>query len=133
MLLLGAMVHSHLCAALCATGTYSCCDKKPACCKQIQNSCCDKSNEEKNCNDCQKEHLTFFNTIGQYHFIYVIDMKIIQSNIVALISKTILHSEMKHSILFAHTGFHPPPQCAIGLAAIPPPLAPPWRYVRPAC
>ena len=103
------MLHSHFCAALCASGIYSCCDEKQAvkdCCRK---TCCDEKKTKEPCSDCQEEHLTFFTTIGQYHFVKAIDAKIFQPFISILISNKFINPVNSTEILFSFNGFHPPP------------------------
>ena len=109
-LIIVVMLHSHVCAALCASGAYSCCTEKGECCKQDHKSCCDKKEKtEKHSDGCEKDHLTFFSTIGQYHFLKAIDSKIIQPQVAILISKIIKQPIISSEIEFAYTGFHLPP------------------------
>ena len=103
------MLHSHMCSALCASGFYSCSSEKPDCCKNQHKSYCNKNDKDEKHNNCQKDHLAFFSTIGQYHFIKVIDTKNFQPPIAILISKTINQPIISSDIKFAYSGFHPPP------------------------
>ncbi len=105
------MLYSHVCSSLCATGIYSCCSEKVESNKQVHKCSCHKSKKtEKQQDDgCQKEHLSFFGTIGQYHFVKAIDTKVIQPQIAILISKIIIQPIISSDIAFAYTGFHPPP------------------------
>ncbi len=108
-LLIVVMLHAHVCAALCASGLYSCCNEKSDCCKEKLKSCCDKSEKKEKHDDCQKDHLAFFGTIGQYHFIKSIDTKVFHPPVSILISKIIKQPVISSDIKFAYTGFHPPP------------------------
>lgn len=103
------MLHSHLCAAFCAYGIYSCCNEKEEvkdCCKK---SCCNEKKNEKHDDGCQKEHLTFFGTVGQYHFVKTIDAKNFHPIITVLIAEKNIHPVTTAEELFAFNGFHPPP------------------------
>ena len=57
---------------------------------------------------CQKEHLIFFGTIGQYHFVKADAAKVFQP-VVEVPSKEIIKPVISTEIAFAYTGFHPPP------------------------
>ncbi len=101
----------YACSALCATGFYSCCDEK---CEQVSSQkICNhhgqKEEDDDNCDDCQKDHLAFFGTISQYHFIKTIDIKIFQPLVAIVLSKEIIQPVISPDLAFVFTGFHPPP------------------------
>ena len=103
------MLHSHLCAAFCASGIYSCCketEQVKDCCKK---SCCDEKKNEKQDDGCQKEHLAMLTTLGQFHFLKTVDAKIFQPLVSILISKQYSHPVISADLVFAYNGFHPPP------------------------
>ena len=109
-LLLVVMLHSHLCAAACATGFYSCCgnsNEVADCCKK--KSCCEKSETKDRHSGCQKEHLTMFSTLGQYHFVKSISPKVYQPLVAMVPTIKIIQPVLTSELFFTYNGFHPPP------------------------
>lgn len=108
-LLLLVILHSHVCAALCASGIYSCCGESkelPDCCKK---SCCDKGKGSSKDSGCQKEHLAVFGTFGQFHFVKTIEAKIFQPVVYVINTEKNIQSVVSSELHFAFNGFHPPP------------------------
>ena len=102
------MIHSHLCAGLCASGFYSCCNdgnEIADCCKK---SCGDKKKSNSSDSGCQKEHLAMFSTIGQFHFVKAIEEKFFQPFVLTVSVGKNIQPEISAEVLFAFNRFHPP-------------------------
>lgn len=63
ILLISFFLFMHICSAVCLSGVIDCCVKK----ELSPKSCCEKKNnhDEEN-NGCDKLHLKYFSSIGQY-------------------------------------------------------------------
>ena len=108
-LLLLVMLHSHVCAALCASGMYSYCGESkelPDCCKK---SCCEKEKGSSKDSGCEKEHLVVFGTFGQFHFVKTIEAKIFQPVVYIVSTEKNIQALVAAELHFAFNGFHPPP------------------------
>lgn len=108
-LLLGVILHSHVCAALCASGIYSCCVESkelPDCCKK---SCCDKEGGSSKDSGCQQEHLALFGTFGQFHFGKTNETKIFHPVVYVINNEKSIQSVISEELYFAFNGFHLPP------------------------
>lgn len=72
VLLLFSVVYMYSCSVLCVVNSSDCCK----CC--VDNDGCHESScskNEKKDNNCQAIHLSFFNALGQYHFLGNNDVK----------------------------------------------------------
>ena len=97
------ILYMHLCSFGCATGIISCCGEEQ------EDHCSATSHHENEDGDCQKDHLTFFSTVGQNQVLTAEVIKyfplVIAINCPAEINqpKDVFH------ISEIYTGFHPPP------------------------
>ncbi|MEO8087847.1 MAG: hypothetical protein ABI763_13570 [Bacteroidota bacterium] len=110
-LILVIILYMHVCSAMCATGTRSCCEIEDNDCDDCIKDCCQhKENSEKKEHDCQDTHLSFFSTTGQYAKVKV-DLSFNPTQQVVEVF-TFLYAFApieKAKNIFAYTGFHPPP------------------------
>lgn len=113
LLLLTVMVESMYCSAVCAIGISSCCNEMKAgkkdCCKN--KSCC---SQEPMCgkqeNSCQKNHVSFFKTVGKYFTANELTEFNVFQLLPAITFRALnLEAIQNHFSSFYNTGFHPPP------------------------
>ena len=100
------ILHTHLCSFRCSIGLFACCNEgdteEPV---QKSGSC----HHEDSSGNCQGNHLAFFKTIGQYHFLQADTVTDLQSLIAVLFSDQIFYPKDIFHTAEIYTGFHPPP------------------------
>lgn len=108
-LMLITILETYVCSGLCISDLYMCCDKSAAavadCCKSQQ-----PENNQEGKTDCQDQHLAFFQTIGQFHSIDVVQL--FQPPFISELyssSTPILKENKNQTEIAFFTGFHPPP------------------------
>ena len=108
-LLLVVILYMHVCSALCATTSHSCCRKEGN--DNCKNESCEDDNDaDHKDSGCQNRHFAFFNTTGQFVQAKAdISFKLTQSLVVIVAPLFIFEPTATSKIKFAYNGFHPPP------------------------
>lgn len=113
VLLLLVMGETFYCSAACAIGTDNCCRTETEdddCCKS-KKDCCDKEEPagvpE---NNCQKDHLEFFKTVGKYFGDNgAVSVCFFQTTSIIILTENTWNLPETSFTLFSSNGFHPPP------------------------
>ena len=112
-LLLAVMMQTFFCSLLCAAGSYSCCDamkKEKNCCGKSHHDNEGRESDNEGNDGCQKEHLAFFQAIGQVQFSKNIEeVKVFQQLIAVINTQPTFQPELIFDSGITYNCFHPPP------------------------
>jgi len=101
------ILHTHLCSFCCSTGILSCCGD--GCADEKEHHEANACHHENEGDDCQKDHLAFFNTIGQSNVLHADVAKVFQSLIAVILPVETVQPKDVFYTAVIYTGFHPPP------------------------
>ena len=109
LILLAAILQTYVCSALCSIENSCISISKP-----IEKDCChhDENGQKEGSDDgdCQKDHMAFLQTIGQFHsYDAVIITKVFQQVDIINVHTDLFTYLPSDSKIFAFTGFRPPP------------------------
>ena len=105
--LLAAILYMHVCSVWCALG--SGCNNLSIT-EQQSKSCCAQKQKSSGSNDCQAEHLAFFNATGQYFTDISKDpAKGVYSVSDITTPESVHQISSDHITVVEYNGFHPPP------------------------
>lgn len=109
LILLAAILQTYVCSALCSIENNCLTINKP-----VEKDCChhEENGQKKGSDDgdCQKDHMAFLKTVGQFHSYDAISIaKVFQQVDLYNVHKDLFEYIPSDSKTFAFTGFRPPP------------------------